>query len=890
MSKSRRNSNRRKSQPAHLELLENRQLMSADGFLNAFLAIDPHQAYLFGSTPNVGNSVGDGLSGGTVSVWGNNSSQQLAVPAGTHYTAISAGFAFCLALRSDGTLAAWGSNDSGQLTVPAGSDFTAVAAAGRSGVALRADGSLVAWGDNMFGQCNVPEGNDFTAIASGSYWGMALRSDGTLVAWGDDSFGEEVSRCPTDGGYTAIACGNAWGMALKADGTIKAWGVSLGNPVRTTPTDANYTAIAGGLATGLAIRKDGSLFAWGDNSCGQTNVPAGANFVAISSKGLHSVAMRADGTIVAWGDNADSMNVVGTGQYSLIAAGTSNTLALKAAQPTAVQVNDADLSYVEGNGAVAIDGTLTVTGDATTLSGATVTLINYVAGEDALSFTPRSGITAVWDDDAGTLTFTGTASLATYQTLLRSVKYCDPSQSPTAIDRSVEFVVNDGAADSDPATRIITVTPVNNRPIAQGQSIQITPGDIVTLTLVASDAETPFDGLLFNVPDRTAHGTLTPTDEPGQYEYQPDDGYIGLDSFTYTVSDDGDPSGSYDNPADLTSMAATVTISAGNVLVTNSRGTCSFRDSNGTLVTVTLHGSGRGTLYFDQAGNADLDSLVVTGTTDKSSLSITTSGRNSATTLGDITVTGPIASITATTSDISGNVTIGAAVSSTAAVTINFDQVAETSITSAMPIRSIRMIEWLDMDDQLDTITAPWIGTITTVGRKNVSTGDFMADVHLTAAGPKNVSLAGLTVAGWLDGSRITTQTGIGTVTVGGMRDSDIFAGVADVDNILGLPDPTMDFDALATAAAIKTVTIRGTMRDDAGFATLNANIAAPTISKITFAYASFDNYGSPWGFAMKQAWTRSKLSYRDQRGTHYWPNIASDTIDLMVLPGVARV
>jgi hypothetical protein len=208
-----------------------------------------------------------------------------------------------------------------------------------------------------------------------------------------------------------------------------------------------------------------------------------------------------------------------------------------------------------------------------------------------------------------------------------------------------------------------------------------------------------------------------------------------------------------------------------------------------------------------------------------------------------------------------------------------------------MPIRSLRVTEWLDLDDQPDLISAPWIGRVTVTGRKGVNrlTGDFMADVQVTAAGRRNVSLASVSVAGWLDGSRITTQSGIGTVTLGGMRDSDIFAGVADVENISGLPDPALDFDPSATTAAIKTVSIRGTMRDAEGFATLNANIAAPTIGRISFAYASFDNYGTPWGFAVQQAWTKSKLSYRGETGMHYWSNIAADVIDLLVLTSAAQ-
>ena len=51
----------------------------------------------------------------------------------------------------------------------------------------------------------------------------------------------------------------------------------------------------------------------------------------------------------------------------------------------------------------------------------------------------------------GTLTLTGTATVANYQTALQSVTYTNTSQNPTTLARTVQFQVNDGTVNSNTA-------------------------------------------------------------------------------------------------------------------------------------------------------------------------------------------------------------------------------------------------------------------------------------------------------------------------------------------------------------------------------------------------------------------------------------------------------
>ena len=128
------------------------------------------------------------------------------------------------------------------------------------------------------------------------------------------------------------------------------------------------------------------------------------------------------------------------------------------------------LSYTENAGAVAVDSGITASDpDSTTLAGATVKITgNLSASEDALAFTDQNGISGAYNSGSGTLTLSGTASVAEYEAALRSVTYENGSDNPSTATRTVTFQVDDGAASdnvSDAVTRDIEITPVNDAPV-----------------------------------------------------------------------------------------------------------------------------------------------------------------------------------------------------------------------------------------------------------------------------------------------------------------------------------------------------------------------------------------------------------------------------------------
>ncbi len=287
-------------------------------------------------TAATGLTLSEPAAASRIQAWGLDSNGQVsAVPTGNTFTAIAAGDAYGLGLRSDGTIAAWGQNADGQRNVPAGT-YRYVACGSDFSLAIRSDGSLAAWGKDTDGQVSkVPAGNNYVAVDGGLAFAVALKSDGSLVAWGNDRW-SQVSKVPTGTDFKAVAVGDCHGVALRLDGTLTTWGYSAA--IQNPPTDGPFTAISAGGTFCVAIRSNGSLVWWGTQSSdyGLDDVPAGNDYVAVSAGYLHCIALKKDGSLVGWGAGTDSSVSPHWGQaacpagkdYTAIAAGLYHSLAL----------------------------------------------------------------------------------------------------------------------------------------------------------------------------------------------------------------------------------------------------------------------------------------------------------------------------------------------------------------------------------------------------------------------------------------------------------------------------------------------------------------------------------------------------------------------------------
>jgi hypothetical protein len=122
--------------------------------------------------------------------------------------------------------------------------------------------------------------------------------------------------------------------------------------------------------------------------------------------------------------------------------------------------------YIENQAPTALDPALTVTDpDDTHLEGAQVAITgNFQLGQDVLGFTPQFGIAGNYNAATGVLTLAGTATLAQYETVLRSVTYFNSSQNPSDAARTVTFQVDDGGGLAGLGTVGVNVVPVIDPP------------------------------------------------------------------------------------------------------------------------------------------------------------------------------------------------------------------------------------------------------------------------------------------------------------------------------------------------------------------------------------------------------------------------------------------
>jgi hypothetical protein len=232
-------------------------------------------------------------------------------------------------------------------------------------------------------------------------------------------------------------------------------------------------------------------------------------------------------------------------------------------------------TFTGGGAPVMLDGTLTVSDPDSggMLTGATVSVSGGFTPGDTLSFTGQNGITGSYDGANGTLTLSGTASVASYQAVLDSVTYSftpggDPTGGGAQTTRTISWSTNDGVAASNTATSTLTTVHVPANLAAGSSATFIGGGSPVTLdgTLALADIDSngnlasatvaissgfiAGDALNFTNQNGIAgsydavHGVLTLTGTTTLANYQ-----TALQSITYSFTAGGDPTGGGGNTA-----------------------------------------------------------------------------------------------------------------------------------------------------------------------------------------------------------------------------------------------------------------------------------------------------------------------------------------------------
>jgi len=149
------------------------------------------------------------------------------------------------------------------------------------------------------------------------------------------------------------------------------------------------------------------------------------------------------------------------------------------------------------------------------IASARVTINSGLDANDVLSWTSISGISGVYDSSTGTLDFSGTASIADYRTLLRSVKFTTTSNS-NGKERDVIYRVTDTNGNNSGTTSsvvIVTFQPQLTGLDSYGSTIvstatPITYSGVVSKTIGLNDNDPEDNPLDFIVTSLGSNGTL----------------------------------------------------------------------------------------------------------------------------------------------------------------------------------------------------------------------------------------------------------------------------------------------------------------------------------------------------------------------------------------------
>jgi hypothetical protein len=281
-----------------------------------------------------------------------------------------------------------------------------------------------------------------------------------------------------------------------------------------------------------------------DPSTPTGNEPTQTLAVTATSNGTNgSVAITGGGTGVSYTPSLD-FNGPDSFTYTVCDNGSASMCSTATVHMTVTAVNDAP-TFTEGADQAVLEdaGAQSIAGWATNLSAGPANeswqMLNFIVSNDNNAlFSVQPGIAA-----DGTLTYTPAPDANGFATVTVTLQ----DDGGTA---------NGGQDTSVSQTFTITVTPVNDTPTADPQSLTTDEDTPQAITLTGSDIETSAGSLIFTITQSPAHGTLSGSG--ANLIYTPNGDYNGSDSFNFKVTDTGDGS----SPAldsDEASVSITVT-------------------------------------------------------------------------------------------------------------------------------------------------------------------------------------------------------------------------------------------------------------------------------------------------------------------------------------------
>ncbi|KAF2517139.1 Ig-like domain-containing protein [Flavobacterium foetidum] len=421
-------------------------------------------------------------------------------------------------------------------------------------------GTLNISAPGVLGNDTDAEGDTLTAIVvtNPSHGTLTLNADGsfTYVHDGSETLSDSFTYKANDG---------------TVDGNTATVTITV-TPVNDAPValnDSNYTVAEGGTLTATAAN---SILLNDTDAEGDA-----LTAVLVSGPSHGTLTLNANGTFTYVHDGSETTSDSFT--YRANDGSLNSNIATVSIAVT--PVNDAPVALNDSNYTVAEGGTLTAT-------AANSILLNDTDAEgDALTAVLVSG------PSHGTLTLNANGTF---------IYVHDGSETTSD---SFTYRANDGSLSSNIATVSITVTPVNDAPVALNDSnYTVAEGGTLNISapgVLGNDTDAEGDALTAIVVTNPSHGTLT-LNADGSFTYVHDGSETLSDSFTYKAND-----GTVDG------NTATVTITVTPV----NDAPVALNDNNYTVAEGgTLNISAPGVLGNDTDAEGDtLTAIVVTNPT-----------------------------------------------------------------------------------------------------------------------------------------------------------------------------------------------------------------------------------------------------------------------------------
>jgi VCBS repeat-containing protein len=262
--------------------------------------------------------------------------------------------------------------------------------------------------------------------------------------------------------------------------------------------------------------------------------------------------------------------------------------------PTADYNGPDGFTYAVSDGMKSKIGTVTITvapvNDAPVVADDTATLaedtpaVIAVLGNDTDVDTDPLSVTDTTSPSHGTVSI-GEDNALTYT----------PAADYSGTD-SFTYTVADGHGGNATATVSLTVTPVNDAPVAVTDDLSTDEDTPLSDNVLTNDTDADNDALTATLGTGPAHGDLT-LNPDGTFTYTPTANYNGADGFTYTVGDG----------VTTNTGTVTITINPVNDAPVVPDGEVALDEDNSTVITVV-----------DKATDVENDPLSVSGATNGS--------------------------------------------------------------------------------------------------------------------------------------------------------------------------------------------------------------------------------------------------------------------------------